>query len=67
MVDLKKMVLISFTINVVSFFMLFAVGIIPGLNLMGVPFIFLGIFTINLIMFFICLFKCKMPKMPKFG
>ena len=41
------MVLIALTINVVSCFMLFAVGIIPGLNLVGVPFLFLGIFTIK--------------------
>ena len=34
--------------------MVFAVGIIPGLNLVGVPFLFLGIFTINMIMFFVC-------------
>lgn len=59
--DLKKMALISFTTNIIVFFLLFSVAIIPGLNLVGVPFIIVGIVGMNLIMLLVCLFTCKMP------
>ena len=61
MVSLKKMILISFTINIILFFLLCAVAILPGINLVGVPFIVVGLGGINLIMLLVCLFKCKMP------
>ena len=62
MVALKKMILISFTINIILFFLLGSVAILPGLNLIGVPFILVGLGGINLIMLLVCLFKCEMPK-----
>ena len=61
MVELTKMMLISFTVNAILFFLLFAVGVLPGINLVGVPFIVVGLGVINLIMLLVCLFKCKMP------
>ena len=59
--ELTKMILISFTVNAILFFLLFSVGILPGINIVGVPFIIVGLGAINLIMLLVCLFKCKMP------
>ena len=61
MVELKKMIMISFTINIILFFLLAAVAILPGINVVGVPFIIVRLGAINLIMFLVCLFTCKMP------
>ena len=53
------MAIISFTVNIIIFFLLFGVAILPGLNLVGVPFVIMLIFGVNLIMLLVCLFKCK--------
>ena len=60
MVALKKMIMISFTINIILFFLLASVAILPGINLVGVPFIMVGLGGTNLIMLLICMFKCEM-------
>ena len=67
MVELSKMVLISFTINAVFFFLIFAVLMIPGLNLIGTPFLVVGWSGVNLIMLLVCMFKCKMPSFSSYG
>ena len=61
MVELKKMAIISFTVNSIIFFMLGSVAILPGLNLVGVPFILVALGGINLVMLLVCLFTCEMP------
>ncbi len=63
MVALTKMILISFTVNIILFFLLAAVAILPGLNLVGVPFIVVGLGAINLILLLVCLFSCEMPSL----
>ena len=60
MVSIKKMFLISFTINIVIFFIFGSVAILPGLNLVGVPFIMVAWGGINMIMMIVCMFKCKL-------
>ena len=60
MVTIKKMAIISFTVNIILFFILGSVAILPGLNLVGVPFIMVGLGGINLIMLLVCLFTCTM-------
>jgi len=64
MVAIKKMFLISFTINIIIGFLILGVAIIPGFNLIGVPIISFVWLGVNLIMLLVCLFKCKMPSMP---
>ena len=64
MVKLKKMILISMVVNAILFFGMFGVGIVPGLNLVGVPFLIFGIMLTNAVLFFYCAFSCEMPTMP---
>ena len=64
MVAIKKMFLIAFTINIVIFFIFGSVAILPGLNLVGVPFILVAWGGINMIMMIVCMFKCDTSGLP---
>ena len=65
MVDFKKMFMIGFTFNIVFFFIVGSVAILPGLNLVGVPFLIVFIGLANLIMGLICMFKCNFNPFKK--
>lgn len=62
MVSLKKMILISVTVNMVIMFLIFAGFILPPpLSFVAGPFSLVVFVMFNLIMFLVCLFKCEMP------
>ncbi len=60
MVAIKKMALISFTINTICLFLMAALAF-TGVGLVGVPFFVVGLGAANLFMMLYCMFKCEFP------
>lgn len=65
--DFKKLIIIMFVVNIIIWFLLLGMAIIPGINLVAVPTIIWCWMGINVIFSTVCLFKCtNVPGVGKF-